>query len=409
MQRTKNQEHGFILVAVAFVVLLMGGLASTLLIEIQGAKKAVDHQETSLQALQLVELGVARAELEIFALTDSGTDGIGTVAGAIEGQPYEVSATPHASVTDRWTLTGLATRDLSRRRVEVGVRRRPGGAFMEGMYSREQLTLDGVTVTDSYDSRLGTYASQANSNDAHGSYARTRGHIGSGEDIVANGSSIGVRGNAIPGVDAEVLESGSPYILGDTYPRTQEVDLPDPSLAGFVDAVANNQNASISSGYNASQMSLRLNGSQNVTLNGGTYFFTDVTVTGQARITVSGPVVIYVTGEFDLGGGGIINAAGPPSNILLYAHPYPLPAGNAPTRQEVRIHGGAEFSAAVYAPEVDVYMAGGIEYFGSVVGGRITTGGGFLFHYDEALGDLGGGGKVMLERLYWRELAVPRR
>lgn len=409
MSHTNNsRERGFILVTVTFLVLLMGGLASTLLIEIHGAKKSVDHQETSLQALQLVELGIARAELEVFALKDSGSDGIGTVSGNIVGEPYAVSGAAHASVTDRWTLTAAASHGLSRRRVEVGIRRRAGGAFMEGIYSKGKLTLDGASVTDSYDSRLGTYASQAVRTDAFGSYARTRGHVGSGEDIVANGGSIGVRGNAIPGQDSEVLESGSPYILGDTYPRTQDVELADTPLSAFVAAHDNNNNTAIALGYNASRMSLRLTGAKHITLTAGTYFFSNVALSGTSTISVSGDVKIYVTGEFNIGGGGVLNT-GNPSALQVFSHPYPLPLSSPPTRSEVRVHGGARFSAAVYAPEVDVFMAGGIEYFGAFVGGQITSGGSFEFHYDEALGDMIGSGIILLERLYWRDIAPPGR
>ena len=67
------------------------------------------------------------------------------------------------------------------------MRRRRTQMFVEALFAVEDLTLSN-TLTDAYDSRLGTYASQVDEADAAGPYAELGGNVGS---IV--GGIVGVR------------------------------------------------------------------------------------------------------------------------------------------------------------------------------------------------------------------------
>jgi hypothetical protein len=146
-----------------------------------------------------------------------------------------------------------------------------------------------------------------------------------------------------------------------------------------------------------------------VVLTGGTYFFTDLNLSGGASLVIQGTCRIYVTGELNLAGGGVVNETGIPSDCLVFAHPYAIPEGHDPSGAKVTLTGSAKTSYAVYAPERDVTLSGTSDYFGAVVGREITVVGDTQFHYDEALGDLLTDTRVTIERLYWREVNVPRR
>ena len=157
--------------------------------------------------------------------------------------------------------------------------------------------------------------------------------------------------------------------------------------------------------YDNRTMSLVVTGQREVTLPGGTYFFRDVRFGGGARLIVTGPSVIYVTGEFDLGGSSLTNMTGIPSNLRVYAHPYALPGGTVSQHSEVIVNGGAGAALAVYAPEVDITVNGDADIYGAMIGRSIKSTGNAYYHYDEALGAFNQYAKVYVERLYWRELS----
>lgn len=418
MMRKGKQQRGMMLVPVTFMVLLLGGLALALLIEVDGDRTAVNHQETSAYALEIAEAGLARAELEIMALIDSGVDGVGNMTGTLQNGDYDVQATGNVLSPERWRLVSRGECGLSVRRIEVGVRRRGDSDFVDAMFSKLQFDVNGSLQSDSFDSRLGSYASQVVNVDAAGKpYAGDNGDLGSNADIVMNGTDVAVRGNSIAGVLAETLENGSPLITGDTQPRTEVVNLPDPTYAEFVDAMNNNNNAYIaglpgnSVRFNDRSMSLTIASSTILTLPAGTYFFSDISMTANAQIVISGDVKIYATGDVKLGGQGILNQVGPASSLQIVMHPYALPSGNNAPKNgtSLALSGGSEFVGTVYAPAVDADLGGNMHMYGGIVANSIDVNGDVSFHYDEALGDQGGRGVVLLERLYWRELNTPAR
>lgn len=420
--RTPSDESGFVLVAVVVFTLLLGGLSASFLTENMAEKTAVDQRERGLTALQVCEHGLVKATLEIFALKDAGTDGIGTVSGEFNGAEFEVTATPHATLSDRWILNATGTYKTSTRRLEVGLRRREKSDYVEGLFAKDAVTFNGTTQTDAFDSRLGTYQSQAVNNDAGGAYAEGGGHVGSNAGITLNGSSVAVRGNAIPGPGQTVSISGDPTIWGDVMPRRVMIDLPPSDRAEFEAALATNDNDQLvananASGnnngngnngggggaYNPNTHALSANGQEIVTLSGGTYFFTSVNFTGQSKLVVDGPTVIYVTGDFDVSGGGFVNSSGKPADLMVYAHPYAM-AGSNPQGSHVKIRGGSQASMALYAPGAKVTAHGNDDLYGAFIGNTVTVAGNSRFHYDKALGEIQKHGVVTLERLYWRDL-----
>jgi hypothetical protein len=397
-----------------FLALALGGLSVGLVQESSAARAAATRQESSLKALEIAEAGLARAEVEVRSQVDLGGDGIGNVAGSFANGSYEVTATPDPVSVDRVILRAKGTQALSVRRVEIGVRRRRRAQFVEGLFSKDGLSVNGNQRTDAYDSRLGTYASQATNTDGSGPYAMHGGHLGSNQEITIHGSANTIRGNVIPGPLHTVDLSGSPTITGDMIPRDEEIAIPDTPQSAFAAAVAtnDNENWTVVSGsilYNATRYSLRVNNHSTLTLPGGTYFFSDLTLRSNASLQVTGACKIYVTGSLDLSAGSVLNTTGRPGDFLLYIHPYALPASYDPPTTEVKIAGHPQAAAAIYAPAVSLTISGGSEFFGAAVANDITLNGNTFFHYDVALGAIGVAPGATFERLYWRELSPPRR
>lgn len=413
-------ERGAFLLAVLVLAVVLGGLSLAFLQESLAERTSLRHHETSLLALEIAETGLAHAEMEIRALEDPGDDGIGTVARPYGGGLYEVSAQRDPAYPDRWALHARGEHELSTRNIEVVVRRREEGYFVEGLFSLGQLTLGGSVTTDSYDSRSGLWVDQAVNMDAGGPYAKGGGHIGSNEGIDLSGTAIHVRGNAIPGPLFRTEISGQSEVWGDTVPRRRELELLPPPLEDFEAALASKDNDQLiapgdkgkgggTGPYDMNTMSLNATGQTEVVLAGGTYFFTDITLSGGASLVIQGPTRIYVTGNVDLTGGSLVNQTGKPTDCLVFAHGYPLPDGFQAKTPAVKLNGGPQVALGLYAPYRDVTVGGDVDVFGSVIGGSVNVTGDASFHYDEALKGVSGGTEVYLERLYWRDADSPRR
>jgi len=54
------------------------------------------------------------------------------------------------------------------------------------------------------------------------------------------------------------------------------------------------------------------------------------------------------------------------------------------------INGGSQAYMQVHAPDTEVVMGGGTDFYGSLVAGSISSTGGSKFHRDVALGDSNG-------------------
>ncbi len=100
-------------------------------------------------------------------------------------------------------------------------------------------------------------------------------------------------------------------------------------------------------------------------------------------------MIIYVTGDIDVGGNGIATAGNVPPNLLTYGTVDPANPSNKCT--SVSIHGNGDFYGAVYAPAAGIQVSGNGSVFGALTSNVVTINGsghGGL-HYDEALGNLG--------------------
>ena len=125
-----------------------------------------------------------------------------------------------------------------------------------------------------------------------------------------------------------------------------------------------------------------LNGGDELHLGAGIYEINSVKLTGNAKIVAdSGPVIIKVAGQgettpIDLAGGGVSNPSFSPTLLqFIYAG-----TGN------IKITGGTDTAALVYAPKASASLSGASTHFyGSIVTKFVTSTGGFNLYYDRRL------------------------
>ena len=253
---------------------------------------------------------------------------------------------------------------------------RPAVAMIQfpcgGIWGLEEVTIPGSVTTDSYISNDGEYSEGS---------ARDNGDLCSGGDITVSGSAY-IAGDAMAGVDSEVtVNGGQVEITGVESNQTLPIDYPD---ANVDDAAVLNDNDSIPNteqGLNpfSDGLNLRIGSDDGLTLPSGVdgdpavFYFDSMTFTSSARLTITGPTVIYLAGDFDFTGQGTINTTRDPKDLMIIS-----------TGESVRMMGEVSFYGSILAPNAEIVLAGTSEYFGAVIGLTVKITGDFEFHVDES-------------------------
>jgi Tfp pilus assembly protein PilX len=285
----------------------------------------------------------------------------------------------------------------SRKVISTGSTSSQGQAVLEALFannpaypcvvcSGSDFTLTGNSSTDSYDSTLGSYASQTHGNE---------GSIAANGNVTVTGSTV-VHGNATAGGTV----SGSGTITGTItnhadpqyFPPVPVCGPPYSSSAGMT---------LINATYDQNTGDLIGSGAAVVTLTAGPgtekFCLHSIQLTSTSQLIVAaadGPVLLYLTADSDLGGHAIDNLTGKATDFRIYS-------SLSSATQGIVLAGGPTATAAVYAPNALVKFAGGSDFYGSMVGRSVTINGNTNFHYDKALTHLPNAG---LGLVAWRQI-----
>ena len=406
-RRMTGSQRGMILVPLLMVSVLIAGLTVVLLEESVGEVRRVSFAEERLRALEIAEIGLLRAEMELRSEYDVDGDGLGSVTGAVGGGNFEVLAAVLDEGDRRYKLESRGAKGMAVRRLEAGVRVLPGAYFTHALFAKQSIRLNGHCWSDAYDSNTGTYGSQAtNWNDLlRISVGDVGGDVGSNGSISITGSG-GILGDGVPGPADVTKVNGTAFVTGSTTPRSEDRELPNPQYEAFLAAFNGNANLSIDTSdpnvsYDKGKLELKTKSGAGVRLEGGTYIFHTLDISGSGDLTVAGPSVIYITDKFEMGGGSVRVLSGKSLDCIVYGHAYDFPAGARHQSQSVRLGSKSESTMALYAPTFSYTSHGGGDLFGSVVADTIVLSGGAGLHFDRALTTIrrrtGGS-----ERLYWK-------
>ena len=398
--------RGMVLVPALFVVFLLTALAGAFLRLLLAHTRESVAATTGTQTFYVAEAGVNAAIAEIQSRVDAGGDGLGTVSASFAGGAYQVVAT-ETQPNREWRIEAAASLGSSTRSIEAVLRSEPTSLFLRALFSNDPLTVSGNISTDSYDSRDGSYASQASHVDPVTgiTYANPHGDIGSNQGINASGS-ITVMGNATPGPGYSVSTSGNAYIEGSTTCAPHPVSLPVPTYAPVGPSLG----------------AFNIGGATTRTLGPGTYHYSSFRTSGRSTARCQGNVTLYVdgnflisglsslvilpgshvtiqhgSGSFQVTGNGVANLGHNPLDFMVYSS----------TAGRVENSGNSDFYGAIYAPNADTWLTGNSDTYGSVVGRVLHVTGNSDFHYDEALAEVPGPGPGTYTIRSWREIGVP--
>jgi hypothetical protein len=144
----------------------------------------------------------------------------------------------------------------------------------------------------------------------------------------------------------------------------------------------------INSGYTLAPGSygdIQLTGGTQLTLTGGTYNINSITVTGNSNVTIAGSTTINLAGQADANlsnstvadftGGSITNSSGNPANFTIKY-------GGTDT---IILNGGGGLFAVIDAPQANLSLKGGGNFYGQAVAATIDDRGGTNFFFDTTL------------------------
>lgn len=279
-------------------------------------------------------------------------------------RPFAVRVVSHRSETPYFfaPIIGLYEADVFREAVALGSGPCNGIWGLEGVKA-------GSIRTDSYDATTGLYDPAT---------AGENGDLCSGQGLTINGS-VELHGDAMSGFGYEVTVNGSSgTITGLTSANYLGVTAPEVNF-GSVQTVNDNATIGLTDGgyspWKGDGWHLDIQGNQNLTLTGGTYYFDSVKLGGGSTITIAGPSKVYVSGSIDATGGAFVNEGQNPADFEI------ISAGSS-----VKISGGTGFFGSILAPYADVVLSGNdVGFFGGVVGKTVDLKGDISFHVDESL------------------------
>jgi Tfp pilus assembly protein PilX len=287
------------------------------------------------------------------------------------------------------------------------------------------LTFGSGVITDSYDSGAITFVSGQPATDNHTGHVGTNGNLTTSGQAQVNGALSTPRsgvGKCKDGAVTALTANGVGQVGGGISQLPQAVAYPVPeapspapptgdkvissSATCTTFALASGNCTKVGSVFTldpqGSPMALadiKVTAGTTLTLHAGTYNMNSITLTGNAQLIIaSGPVVLNIMGTgqstpVDFLGGAVSNPSYDPSNFRI------LYGGTG----EMKLTGGSDTAAIVYAPRANAKITGNGDLWGSVLAAHVDIRGGAALHYDRRLNrDFFTIGPQMMSSFTWK-------
>lgn len=385
-----------------------------------GNYSSAEKSYGSLAALNLAEAG---AEMAIWELnfgnisTWSGDDNertksissfqtsMGDVIGDIEIRIQTPTAnTPLIIATGSYPFRENLTLDKI---IHVSLDRHPFN-FSVAAFGNDGLELQGSSMIDSYDSRIGEYGVEINGEENIGS----QGHVATNSNAdpcIKLSNSAEIFGNATSGPESDpessIVTNDSSVIYGEkkAFSESQElVSVSTPQglpTRGSYD-LASGGNVDISESGEYSSFILRANSSVTITSNVTLYIAGIFEMNSNSYFNIADGVnaTIYFGSSFSMASNSAINnSTKDPTTLAIL--------GTDSFTGEMNWPANTNFWGVVYVPRATINMTTNENFYGSLVANNINMNSTGQIHYDEALKNLEI--DVVVEKPYyvksWRE------
>ena len=192
-----------------------------------------------------------------------------------------------------------------------------------------------------------------------------KGNVRVNGNITMSGNSV-IDGDATVGPAKKFTLSGPAKVTGTSAVATSTMGCTPIDLAPVKTALqASNDNAKIpKTGKGQTVLSgtnFTMSGNDTLTIPAGTYYFTNMAISGSSTITLGGPVRILCTGSLSISGGSFINPK--PYEMRLWV-----------SGASVAFSGNTTFQGFIYAPSASVSLAAS-QLIGGVFANSISLSG----------------------------------
>jgi len=324
---SSNRRRGVSLVAVSMLITGVAVMSLALVTMVESSQSAERGTRNQTNARYVAEAGLSVAMMRLSNGVDIEELDLGTKDEPVEygSANYWIEAKDVGGSLFELTSTGVENQVGSQ--IELVVRAVSQDTTAWAAFGDEGLTVNGSTLVDSYDSRLGTYEEQATNGNPSNAHARSNGHVGSNANISARASST-VHGNATPGPEGTVSITGHASVSGSTVPAADliglaPVEVPEAPSVGdmvFDGSGSGAFGAYIPAGtYHLGDVEVDV---ASLTIVGpATLVFDSLQVRSNSEVWIDasgGPVEIFVLGDFELASNSLMAATDyDPSNLSI--------------------------------------------------------------------------------------------
>lgn len=394
---------------VVLMVVSMSVLSAALISSVSSHRKESSGSREDISAFYVCEAGIGAAVMD---LSSGGTGDVGSAQNPIAMGPAEYFVTATDLGGGMTSLQATGGDEHATLSAEVVVRQASTGLYRWGAFADEELHMDSNAMTDSYDSSLGDYASQAVNGSGSKVYANSAGSIGSNDNITMDSNTI-VYGDANPGPSGAAILTGNAVITGTTTPSVSTVAFPAitvPSLTSAGSLPVTTDTTLPAGDYRYDD--LNLDTGNTLTIEGPARLVCDnFLLDSNSKFLVDGSaggVEIYVQDDFLMSSNTLVSSlAALPSEVSFFLLSDNIINPNVQVNldaDEVTFNSNAIMFGTVYAPNAWIEIDSNFELFGSLVAQRVDLDSNSKIHYDESLARLNGAGSSSYETLCWRIL-----
>ncbi len=414
-------QRGMVYVVSLGVAFMLTVIGASLLVRSVSEQSLSQRSRDQSAALHFAEAGVDQAARNLRTPTDpdddtTDSDNAAKMATRLPGGRFTLDPTS-ALGNNRYQVVSHGTSDDDPsypRDIEATFQLKPKSIFDGPLFGDEGVTIGGSAITDSYNScpggvynADGSCAAPKGYNACLATNAQTgvctqynKNHNG---DIGTNATTTGgltvsgsifIDGQVAVGPDVvnpiSVISSNcSPqpsciqaYITGGTSPPSddqdvfsQDVPLPLPAVT-LPGGLTSCTNQTITGG---NTLTLSPTGGP---LGNGTYCFNNLTVQGNATLTATDSVTVYLTGKLTARGDSVVGVTNNPSAMSFL-----MTSGAEATLEQGTITGHTTFYGSLFGPDATIDISGNADVYGSIVAEQINVTGSASVHYDESLAD----------------------
>ena len=388
---------------------MLGVLAMSIVtIQVSGAVEQGGARQED-RATLAAEAGLSQAYMNLQA-GRSGVIGSANAPASLGGGEVFVDTQTYGGSNNKLLVrvTSNATVGNSTASAELVLRDNVDTIFKYAAFGDTSMDLESQAKVDSYDSTLGTYASQVVHGSGSNSWANDSGDIGSNGNIVAAQNSL-VFGDAAPGVAGSITLTGTATVSGATANATTAFSMPPITVPPIASSgnVTFSADTTLAAGSHHFATSVVSNNIGLTIIGPATVVFDSLTLKSRSNLRVdstNGPVDIYVIDDFIMNSNTLIaaNDFDPRALRLNLISDNIINPGVVIDLDDVIFDSNARLFGTVYAPDAYINIESNFEVFGSVIAERVRLASNSRVHYDEALGRVLAPGVDRYARVSWR-------